>query len=399
VSWLLGDARDVTATATNGGTLDDLVAYGDFGNTSYATTGWKGAVGYDGQPSDATLGTSDYYARNYDPSLGSWLQADTWRGQQDDPQSLNRYAYVKNSPVTYADAFGFVHLRVSEGTRSVRLAAVANQARRNNVGLLNLTNRRNSSVGSFSIPALASLQKASRGPAVKSTVRKPASRSAQTTALRHVATTTGCTASDWSCRNGCVFSYTTCDTKPSPAVKATPPLTIACGRDMKVGTSPGQVAINEACGRAYAEANIRTQEKWVQDLWDLTQGIDRAVRPAVPLLTASAGAAGWSGRSPYSTRPNNVAAQSLPWLPPSAPTPLGRGVTGRGEPQNSYERFAMTEVRSNPSEGTALPITVWKDERWPLAQGWRKMARNVNGIEIHWMWNRLSGEVDDFKFK
>jgi len=306
VSWLLGDARDVTATATNGGMLDDLVAYGDFGNTSYATTGWKGAVGYDGQPSDATLGTSDYYARNYDPSLGSWLQADTWRGQQDDPQSLNRYAYVKNSPVTYADAFGFVHMRASEGTRSVRPASSAGQARRNNVGFLNLANRRNSSVGSFSIPALASLQKASRGPAVKSTVRKPASRSAQTTALRHVATTTGCTASDWSCRNGCVFSYTTCNTKPSPAVRATPPPTIACGRDMKVGTSPGQVAMNEACGRAYAEANIRKQDQWVQNLWDWTQGVDRAIRPAVPLISAGTAAARGAARAPDVVVPPKV---------------------------------------------------------------------------------------------
>jgi len=174
------------------------------------------------------------------------------------------------------------------------------------VGFLNLANRRNSSVGSFSIPALASLQKASRGPAVKSTVRKPASRSAQTTALRHVATTTGCTASDWSCRNGCVFSYTTCNTKPSPAVRATPPPTIACGRDMKVGTSPGQVAINEACGRAYAEANVRKQDPWVQNLWDWTQGVDRAIRPAVPLISAGTAAARGAARAPDVVVPPKV---------------------------------------------------------------------------------------------
>ena len=42
-----------------------------------------------------------------------------------------------------------------------------------------------------------------------------------------------------------------------------------CSNDTQVGTCPGQVAINEACGRAYADAkaNVRKQDQWVQILW------------------------------------------------------------------------------------------------------------------------------------
>lgn len=140
VSWLLGDARDVTATATSGGVLDDLVSYGDFGGATFATSGWDAAVGYDGQPGDATLGLDEYFARSYDPGVGSWLEADSWRGDLGDPQSLNRYAYVKNSPVSYADAFGFIHTRFDGGGGSRRSPAARSEAQREQVRMLNRVN-------------------------------------------------------------------------------------------------------------------------------------------------------------------------------------------------------------------------------------------------------------------
>jgi hypothetical protein len=40
-----------------------------------------------------------------------------------------------------------------------------------------------------------------------------------------------------------------------------------------------------------------------------------------------------------------------------------------------------------------------KDARWPASEGWVKMSQNVNGVEIHYVKNTLTGEFSDFKFK
>jgi len=52
---------------------------------------------------------------------------------------------------------------------------------------------------------------------------------------------------------------------------------------------------------------------------------------------------------------------------------------------------------SNPSAGSVLPI-IMSDARWPASQGWVKMSQNVNGVEIHYVQNTVTGAVDDFKF-
>jgi filamentous hemagglutinin len=38
------------------------------------------------------------------------------------------------------------------------------------------------------------------------------------------------------------------------------------------------------------------------------------------------------------------------------------------------------------------------DPRWPASAGWVKMRQNINGIEIHYMYNTNTGAADDFKF-
>ena len=52
------------------------------------------------------LGLYDYGARFYDPLLGRFISADTIVPQPGNPQSLNRYAYVNNNPLTYIDDDG-----------------------------------------------------------------------------------------------------------------------------------------------------------------------------------------------------------------------------------------------------------------------------------------------------
>ncbi|MFJ4253534.1 RHS repeat-associated core domain-containing protein [Microbacterium sp. NPDC090003] len=107
-AWALGDMRNVTATADAGGRITDLVDYTDFGAAGFESTGWASIVGNDGQPGDATLGLDHYYARDYDTTTGSWVQPDEWRGLLVRPQSLNRFAYVENSPLAFSDHLGFL---------------------------------------------------------------------------------------------------------------------------------------------------------------------------------------------------------------------------------------------------------------------------------------------------
>ncbi len=82
----------------------------------------------------------------------------------------------------------------------------------------------------------------------------------------------------------------------------------------------------------------------------------------------------------------------------------GRGSTGRTIPNNLEEQMAMHQVQSNPLEGaTELPIKL-NDTRWKSSDGWVKMQSVVktsdgNKITIHYVYNKVTGAFDDFKFK
>jgi filamentous hemagglutinin len=39
------------------------------------------------------------------------------------------------------------------------------------------------------------------------------------------------------------------------------------------------------------------------------------------------------------------------------------------------------------------------DTRWHQDDGWVKMSQNVNGVEIHYVWNKILCVYDDFKIK
>ena len=60
----------------------------------------------------------------------------------------------------------------------------------------------------------------------------------------------------------------------------------------------------------------------------------------------------------------------------------------------------MHEVQSNPLKGAKDLSGKFKlrDERWNHKDGWIKMARNVKGVEIHFVYNKKTGMFDDFKY-
>ena len=49
----------------------------------------------------------EFYSRSYDPVNATWNRQDEYRGRLNDPQSVLRYLYVKQSPVNLKDMYGF----------------------------------------------------------------------------------------------------------------------------------------------------------------------------------------------------------------------------------------------------------------------------------------------------
>ena len=90
----------VTATST-GAKYAEQRNY-PWGGTRYTSGTTPTSYQFTGQRNDAAIYTAFglyfYNARYYDPALGRFLQADTIIPDPANPQSLNRYSYVLNSP-------------------------------------------------------------------------------------------------------------------------------------------------------------------------------------------------------------------------------------------------------------------------------------------------------------
>ena len=61
---------------------------------------------FTGQEWDEYTWLYHFYAREYDPLVGVWLQPDPYRGQPDVPLSQHPYLYVSANPTTFLDRFG-----------------------------------------------------------------------------------------------------------------------------------------------------------------------------------------------------------------------------------------------------------------------------------------------------
>ena len=101
-----GDHLSSTSVLTDSsGNIVERTSYLPFGNLK-AGGSKSGNYLYTGKELDSKVKLYDYGARNYDPELMRFIQPDTVVQDVYDPQSLNRYAYVKNNPVKYVDSSG-----------------------------------------------------------------------------------------------------------------------------------------------------------------------------------------------------------------------------------------------------------------------------------------------------
>ncbi len=102
----LGSASALTKYSDGAIVGGSLTRYTPFG--SYRSGGPSQITdrAYTGQRENMDLGLYYYNARYYTPGIGRFLSADTLVPNPQNPQALNRYAYVLNRPLNFSDPTG-----------------------------------------------------------------------------------------------------------------------------------------------------------------------------------------------------------------------------------------------------------------------------------------------------
>ncbi|WP_373231853.1 DUF6531 domain-containing protein [Cohnella sp.] len=108
---------------------------------------WPGPdnlFGYTGLGYDYTSGLTYARARYYQPELGRFISEDTYKGQIDNPLTLNLYTYVANNPLMYIDPSGHsmeidknIHYGYGD-QQSIKQAEVAYKAAKSSGNLIGM---------------------------------------------------------------------------------------------------------------------------------------------------------------------------------------------------------------------------------------------------------------------
>ncbi len=85
--------------------LLDYYPYGDV-RLDEQSSSYENDYKFTGKEKDEDTGLYYYEARYYDSGIGRFISLDPWFGDISDPQSLNKYAYVRNNPLKYVDPSG-----------------------------------------------------------------------------------------------------------------------------------------------------------------------------------------------------------------------------------------------------------------------------------------------------
>ncbi|QDH21604.1 polymorphic toxin-type HINT domain-containing protein [Saccharibacillus brassicae] len=97
---------DVTGLVKADGTALNSYTYDIWGNPLTADVQVENPFGYSGEFWDEDTGLQYLRSRWYDPSIGRFIQEDTFEGYVNRPSSLNPYTYVENNPLKYVDPSG-----------------------------------------------------------------------------------------------------------------------------------------------------------------------------------------------------------------------------------------------------------------------------------------------------
>ena len=102
-----------TSLVKEDGSVDATYQYTDFGETIiHGDDQAKNEVCYTGGIYDQSTGLYYLNARYYDPEEGRFLTEDTYRGENDQPDTQHLYVYCANNPVNYVDPSGHFAIAV-----------------------------------------------------------------------------------------------------------------------------------------------------------------------------------------------------------------------------------------------------------------------------------------------
>ncbi len=99
----LGTASVVT---DNLGVIKDESDYYPYGGERVITDSDSNRYKFTGKERDSESGLDFFGARHDSSALGRFMTADPMGGHKEDPQTLNRYAYVRNNPLSLTDPTG-----------------------------------------------------------------------------------------------------------------------------------------------------------------------------------------------------------------------------------------------------------------------------------------------------
>lgn len=100
---------DITELRDEQGVLLNRYTYDIWGNILTKEEKVHNPFRYSGELWDDTTNLQYLRARWYDPSMGRFINEDTYEGQLNNSLSLNPYTYVINNPLKYADPTGHRH--------------------------------------------------------------------------------------------------------------------------------------------------------------------------------------------------------------------------------------------------------------------------------------------------
>ena len=106
---------DITKLVDTAGKVQNSYSYDAFGNTTSYSEKVGNKFRYAGEQYDSITGEYYLRARYYDPAMGRFMNEDTYKGQIENPQSMNLYAYCLNNPVIYIDPSGHSVAKCSSG--------------------------------------------------------------------------------------------------------------------------------------------------------------------------------------------------------------------------------------------------------------------------------------------
>lgn len=105
--FLFNGHGDVVHTVSEAGVVENQYEYDIFGSPILVVEEtYASSIRYAGEFYDAEVGLYYLRARYYDPYIGRFVSEDTYRGEAENPLTLNMYTYVLNNPLIYWDPTG-----------------------------------------------------------------------------------------------------------------------------------------------------------------------------------------------------------------------------------------------------------------------------------------------------